>query len=162
MGLRVSGELVLHVPRAQSPELTTAWRGSSRSSSPDLGLSWPFFPFGGILCRLAFGVLKMCVLALWVVEWSHAARGGGDGPKSFTKKSAESPAMRPAKPQHRKPARVTDRLAACGGLCGKAAAGALETRGVLVRSSLRGPDVPDSRRPPRALTPWECLLQRQC
>jgi hypothetical protein len=29
--------------------LTTACSGSSRSSSPELPFSWPFFPFGGML-----------------------------------------------------------------------------------------------------------------
>src|SRR5262245_16348742 len=41
-----------HGPHSRTiPTLTTAWRGSSRSSSPDLAFSfvWPFLPLGGMV-----------------------------------------------------------------------------------------------------------------
>jgi hypothetical protein len=48
-------------------ELTTAWRGSSRSSSPDFPLSWPFLPLGGIVWRGDSRVARKIIVAGVVV-----------------------------------------------------------------------------------------------
>jgi hypothetical protein len=56
-------------------KLTTAWRGSSRSSSVDFAFSWPFLPLGGILGNPR--IMRLDKVSLVVYLYNYAARGGG-------------------------------------------------------------------------------------